>query len=60
MTTMPTIAVTVRCTTANERLLEQLARALEQLTKTGRPFILVISSDGERIGLWHAQKAGLF
>ena len=52
--------VEVRYVTANERLLEQLARLLEQLTSTGRPYILIISSDGQRIGLWHGQKAGLF
>ena len=57
--TTPTLNVEVRYTSANERLLDALARHLSRLTDSDKPFILTVAYDGERFAIWEGRKAGI-
>lgn len=60
LTTSYPVKAQVKYASAQERLLQQIANQIERLTKANRPFILVITFDGERLSLWDGQKAGIF
>lgn len=57
--TLEQVEVRLHYATANERILAQLERHIERLTKDGKPARLLLEFDGSRFHIWEGVRAGV-